>query len=226
MRRLALVLLLLGNAPATPAGSVTGTVVALQKGKRVPVTYVYVYLRPVKPSYGKPPGDGQKFAIHQKHEQFEPHVLVIPRGAVVWFPNDDGSEMHNVFSNDEPHFDLGRADGTQSRSLHETFEAENEFGVYCDIHQQMWAKVKVVDSPYIAAVGADGHYALGNVAPGTYKVVAWAPSSTEVLSEKITVTDGQTATARELHLQMAPINIVHDRKDGSQYPTGQYQPHP
>ena len=218
MRRLALLLLLLGNAPASPAGSVTGTVVALQKGKRVPATYVYVYLKPVKPVYGKAPGEGQKFAIHQKAKQFDPHVLVIPRGATVWFPNDDGNETHNVFSNDEPHFDLGRANGKESRSLNQTFETENEFGVYCDIHQGMWAKVKVVDSPYIATVGADGKYALPNVAPGTYKVVAWAPSSTEVLSEKITVTDGQTATARELHLQLSPINTGHDRKDGSQYP--------
>lgn len=218
MRRLALLLLLLGNAPARPAGTVTGSVVAMQKGKRVPGSYVHVYLRPMKPSYGKPPGEGQKFAIHQTHEQFDPHVLVVPRGAVVWFPNDDGNETHNVFSNDEPHFDLGRANGKESKSLNWTFEAENEFGIYCDIHQAMWAKVKVVDSPYIATVGADGSYAFNNVAPGTYKVVAWAPSSTEVLSEKITVTDGQTATARELHLQLAPIKTAHERKDGSVYP--------
>ena len=217
MRKLALLLLLMGNAPAAPAGSVTGSVVSLVKAKHVPPTYVYVYLKPVKTRYGKAPGIGQKFAIHQHQKQFEPHVLVIPRGATVWFPNDDGNETHNVFSNDEPHFDLGRANGTESKSLNETFDEGNVFGVYCDIHQQMWAKVKVVDTVHIAPVDAQGHYTLGNVEPGTYQVVAWAPDSDEALSEKLVVKDGETTQAKDIKLQIAPIATDHMRKDGRPY---------
>lgn len=220
-----LLLLLLGNAPATPAGSVTGTVVALQKGKRVAcdASYVFVYLKPTRPAHGKPPGDGQTFTIVQQGKQFAPHVTVVPRGSTVQFPNKDKGETHNVFWPTEPHWDLGRAtpsDPVQSR----VFDDEKEFSIYCDIHQQMWAKVKVVDTTYIAKVDKDGRYTIGNVAPGTYQVVAWAPSSDEVLSEKITVTDGQAATARELHLQLNPIDTQHTRKDGRPYCPGGYCP--
>ena len=224
MRRAALLLLLLlGNAPAAPAGAVSGTVVALQKGKRVAPDYVFVYLRPTSTKPGKPPGTGQTFTIIQKGLQFDPHVVVVPAGATVQFPNKDVGQTHNVFWPTEPHRDLGRAttsDPVQARP----FEDEKEFSIYCDIHQQMWAKVKVVDTTFIAKVDKDGRYTIGNVAPGSYKVVAWAPSSEEVLSEKVTVTDGQTAQARELHLQLNPIDTQHMRKDGKPYCPSGYCP--
>jgi len=226
MRRAALLLLLLlGNAPAAPAGSITGTVVALQKGKRVAcdASYVFVYLKPAKPKYGKAPGVGQTFTIVQQNLQFDPHVLVVPRGATVQFPNKDTSETHNVFWPTEPHADLGRRTASDPVQTH-AFEDEREFSIYCDIHQKMWAKVKVVDTPYIAKVDHDGHYTFGNVAPGTYQVVAWAPSSEEVLSEKLTVTDGRTVTARELHLQLKPIDTAHMRKGGKPYCPSGYCP--
>lgn len=213
-----LLLLLLGNAPAAPAGSVTGTVVALQKGKRVApdASYVFVYLQPTSPKKGKPPGTGQTFTIVQKGLQFDPHVIVVPAGATVQFPNKDTGQTHNVFWPTEPHWDLGRAtssDPVQSRP----FDDAKEFSIYCDIHQQMWAKVKVVDTTYIAKVDKDGHYAIGNVAPGSYKVVAWAPSSEEVRSEKVTVSDNQTAQARELHLQLTAVETAHNHYNGNPY---------
>lgn len=225
MRAALLLLLLLGNAPAAPAGSVTGTVVVLQKGKRVApdASYVFVYLKPAKVKYGKPPGTGQTFTIVQKGLQFDPHIVVVPRGATVQFPNKDTGQTHNVFWPTEPHWDLGRRTSDEPVQSH-AFDDEKEFSIYCDIHQQMWAKVKVVDTTYIAKVDKDGHYRIGNVAPGAYQVVAWAPSSEEVLSEKLTVSDGQTATARELHLQLKPIDTQHVRKDGKPYCPSGYCP--
>ncbi|MBV8757023.1 MAG: carboxypeptidase regulatory-like domain-containing protein [Deltaproteobacteria bacterium] len=227
MRRAALLLLLLlGNAPVTPAGAVSGTVVVVHEGKRVPVegNYVHVYLRPAKLP-PKAPGIGQTFDVIQKDKQFDPHVIVVPKGATVRFPNKDTGETHNVFWSDEPHKDLGRRTATDPVQTYE-FDDAQEFSVYCDIHQQMWAKILVVDSTYIAKVDKDGHYTIPNVAPGTYQVVVWAPSSTPVVSEKLTVTDGQTSIAKELHLQLTPLKCQHNRKDGSPYPpyAGQKSP--
>lgn len=217
MRALALLLLLLlGAGPSAPAGTVMGTVVAVKGGKPVKPEYAYVYLQPVRPPRGKPPGAGMSFEIHQKDKQFTPHVLVVPTGAVVSFPNED-KETHNVFSPNGPpdQFDLGRKNPSERPS--HTFDDPGEVELYCDIHKEMWAKVKVVDTPYIVPV-VDGKYTLANVAPGTYRVVAWAPSSTEVMSpEKVTVTAGQTTLVKELHLQLAPIRTVHVRKDGKPY---------
>jgi plastocyanin len=217
MRAFALLLLvLLGAGPGTPVGTVVGTVVAVKGGKPVNAEYVYVYLQPVRPARGKPPGTGLKYEIHQKDKQFTPHVLVVPTGSTVVFPNDD-KETHNVFSPNGPpeQFDLGRKNPSE-RPGHE-FDDPGEVELFCDIHKEMWAKVKVVDSPYVAAV-VDGKYTIGNVAPGTYRVIAWAPSSTEVIApEKVTVTAGQSATVKELHLQLAPIRTTHARKDGRPY---------
>jgi plastocyanin len=211
-----LLLLLLGAGPGAPAGTVTGAVVAVKGGKPVKPEYAYVYLQPVRPARGKPPGTGLTFEIHQKEKQFVPHVLVVPTGSVVRFPNDD-RETHNVFSPNGPpeQFDLGRSNTNEGPSRH--FDDPGEVELYCDIHREMWAKVKVVDTPYVAQV-VDGKYTFGNVAPGTYRVIAWAPSSNEVVApEKVTVTAGQTATVKELHLQIAPIRTTHARKDGRPY---------
>jgi plastocyanin len=211
-----LLLLLLGAGPAAPMTAVMGTVVAVKGGKPVKADYVYVYLQPLRPARGKPPGTGLTYEIHQKDKQFDPHVLVVPTGSTVVFPNDD-KETHNVFSPNGPpeQFDLGRKNPSERPS--HVFDDPGEVELFCDIHKEMWAKVKVVDSAYVAPV-VDGKYTIGNVAPGTYRVIAWAPSSTEVIApEKLTVTAGQTATVKELHLQLAPIRTTHARKDGKPY---------
>jgi plastocyanin len=217
MRRLVpIVLLLLGAGPAEQTGAVTGAVVAVKAGKPVAPEYLFVYLQPTRPPRGKPPGNGHTYQIHQRNREFVPHVLVVPTGSVVEFPNDD-KETHNVFSPNGPpeQFDLGRTN-TDPKGPGHHFEDPGEVEMYCDIHKDMWAKIKVVDSPYVAQV-VDGKYSFGSVAPGTYKVVAWAPSSPEVLSERITVKAGESITAKELHLQVAPIRTTHTRKDGKPY---------
>lgn len=219
MRRISLVLLLLLGAGSPPTGgTVTGKVLMLQGGDPVTTPYAYVYLVPAHRSRGKP-AKGHTYEIRQTGEQFDPHVVVVPKGSMVSFPNLD-NETHNVFSPTEPHFDLGRANKDMATQVHQ-FDDAGQFDIYCDIHMKMWAKVKVVDSAYIEPV-KDGQYAFKDVAPGTYKVVAWAPDSTEVLSRAITVVDGTTVTPSELRLQVGAIQTTHKRKDDTSY--GVYKP--
>jgi plastocyanin len=214
-RYLPLLLVLLGAAPPPMGGTITGTVHA--QGKPAEGQDIYVYLKPVKRSYSKAPGAGMTFAMHQHNEQFDPHVLVVPRGATVTFPNDDANTTHNVFSPTEPHFDLGRANGVQSKNLSRRFDDEGVFDIFCDIHQKMWAKIKVVDTTFIAKVEG-GKYTFANIPPGNYKVVAWAPSTVEVMSDVVTVADGQTVSPkRELKPQLAPLKLDHAHYDNSPY---------
>lgn len=205
------------HAEPSPGGTVSGTVVAVKDGKAVVSDDVYVYLQPTRPVRGKLAGDGQSFAIHQKNRAFEPHVLVVPAGSVVWFPNDD-AETHNVWSPNGPpaFFDLGRYQ-TDKKGPSRKLDVPGEVEIYCDIHKEMWAKIRVVDTMQIQHV-ENGKYTFTNVAPGSYRVVAWAPSTTDVKSpDKITVTAGQSVTAKELHLQLAPLHTTHMRKDGKPY---------
>lgn len=220
MRALVVALLLLPSVSraAPPGGTVTGRVVIVKDGKPVAADQpAYVYLTAVPPPRrAAHPGDKVTERITQRAEQFEPQILVVPVGATVIFPNDDYKE-HNVFSpTAEDQFDLGRYNhGSGKRHK---FDDVAEIDVYCDIHKAMWAKVKVVDSAWIARV-TDGGFTLTDVPPGSYKVVGWLPDNREVKSDPITVTAGATTRlADPLHLQAGKPRVTHTRRDGSPYP--------
>jgi len=212
-------LVALGGAASTPprGGTVAGTVLAIQDGNQISRDDVYVYLEEiVRPGKARTlPGVGQKAEIRQRGLDFVPHVVVVPAGAEVWFPNDDKDE-HNVFSPTDPPFDLGRYPKSPKGKSHRFDDAE-EFDIFCDVHRSMWAKVKVVDSAFIAKV-TKGSFSFANVPPGTYKVVAWTSNSQEVKSDKLVVTEGGNVTLPSaLHLQVTLKSGCHDRKDGTPY---------
>ena len=82
---------------------------------------------------------------------FSPHVLVIPVGSTVSFPNHDPFN-HNVFSlSDEQPFDLGLFGRGETRSVR--FQRPGVIRVYCNVHAQMSALIVVRDGPYFAQPG-------------------------------------------------------------------------
>lgn len=224
-RYLVFVLALLGatETPAPQGGTITGTVRAVKDTKFVDkYDYAYVYLEPVtRTRRSTAPGAGTKREIVQKNKSFNPRVLVVPLGAEVSFPNSD-PDIHNVFSPTDPVFDLGRYK-TDKKGKSHRFDDVDEYDIFCDMHREMWAKVKVVDTPYIAQV-VGGKFTLPNVAPGKYKLVAWAPNSPESRYPKeITVTAGAAiALDREVHLMLKSRSGCHDRKDGTLYDKADY----
>src|SRR3954469_8802584 len=75
----------------------------------------------------------------QKNKTFQPHVLVIPVGSVVEFPNRDPF-LHNVFSLFEgKRFDLGLYEAGSTREVH--FNKPGISYIFCNIHAQMSAVV-------------------------------------------------------------------------------------
>ena len=215
---LILLVALLGAGPSSPGGTITGHAFAVRDGASIARDDLYVYLEPLQRPRGRrtPPGEGQRAQIRQDNLQFVPHVVVVPVGAVVAFPNHD-KVTHNVFSPTDPPFDLGRY--TQDRKGKEhRFDDPDEFEIYCDMHKDMWARVKVVDSPYIAKVDAAGGFTFTNIPAGTYKVVAWTRNSLESQSAPLVVTDGAAIELRtELHVQVGKGRGCHARKDGTPY---------
>lgn len=227
MRHLGFIVILiaianLGQAPAVKGGTVSGSVTAVQKGKPIQSTDVWVYLESA--TAPKSPGDGVSANIVQKETKFEPKVVVIPKGGKIFFPNRD-SEEHNVFSpavkaNEYFGFDLGRY-GPDKTGRHRKFFEVGEFDIYCDIHKEMSAKVKVVPSRYYTRV-IDGKFTFADVAPGTYTLVAWAPDSRESRSaQAFEVKAGETRQTESLNVQVVTASRLHDRLDGSPY--GQYK---
>ena len=81
---------------------------------------------------GRTSSPRSRFKILQQHKHFEPHVLAIPVGSVVDFPNLDPF-FHNVFSLFEgKRFDLGLYEAGSSRTVH--FDRPGISYIFCNIH--------------------------------------------------------------------------------------------
>lgn len=198
---------------APPTGAVTGTVTILLDGApKANRSEVVVYLEGV-PGAARP----ESRTIHQKDLTFSPGLMVVVKGSTVEFPNDD-KVFHNVFSvSKSAKFDLGLYKSGTSKSV--TFKEAGVIDVYCNIHPQMAAKIKVVDSSYYAVTGADGTFKIKNVPPGTYPIVAWQAYGSEYRGE-VKVTSGDAAAA-QISLVEGEAPQRHLRKDGTPY--GRYK---
>ena len=117
------------------------------------------------------------FRLLQKNKMFSPHLLVVPVGAVVAFPNADPF-FHNVFSLfDGKRFDLGLYETGQSRDVH--FEGEGISYIFCNIHPGMAAVVIALTTRLWATSGADGGFRIENVPEGTYEAHLWVEGEDE-----------------------------------------------
>jgi hypothetical protein len=206
-----------GETHAEPAatGTVAGAVAIFKDGDpKADRSGVTVYLEKV-PSPPPPPGPTRQ--IRQNYQTFSPGVMVIVKGTTVDFPNDD-KVFHNVFSvSKTARFDLGLYKSGETKSV--TFHEAGVVDVYCNIHPQMVAKIKVLDNAFYAVTGADGSFRIKNVPAGTYPIVAWQAFGAEFRGE-VTVTAGGTATVSPtLNEGKAPLR--HLRKDGTPY--GRYK---
>jgi len=117
-------------------------------------------------SHGRVP---KQRIVEQRGQAFAPHVLAVPVGSTVSFPNFD-PVYHNVFSLSTPApFDLGLYRNGESREIR--LEREGVVRLGCNIHPSMAAYVIVVSSPHYAVADASGVATFKRLAPGRYRVV-------------------------------------------------------
>ena len=120
----------------------------------------------------EPPVTPGHFRMEQKNKSFNPHLLVIPLGSTVEFPNLDPF-FHNVFSQfNGKRFDLGLYEAGSTRVVH--FDHEGISYLFCNIHSQMAAVIVTVRTPYFAAGTRSGRLELHNVPEGEYELHVWA----------------------------------------------------
>jgi plastocyanin len=114
-------------------------------------------------------------AIDQVDRQFVPHVLVIPVGSQVVFPNSD-SISHQVYSfSPAKKFQLPLYRGKPYPPV--LFDREGVVTLGCNIHDQMRAYVYVVAAHYFGRTDAAGGWSVADVEPGDYNVEIWHPLS-------------------------------------------------
>ncbi|HMG24662.1 MAG TPA: hypothetical protein VK607_25170 [Kofleriaceae bacterium] len=131
--------------------------------------------------------------VEQRDKQFSPHVLAVPPGSTVAFPNFDGV-FHNVFSlSPTKKFDVGLYKDGDTREL--KFEKPGIVRLACNIHANMAAYVLVVDAPHYVVVDGAKSFNFKSLAPGSYKVRAWSERSAAPLESEIVIKPGvNTAT--------------------------------
>lgn len=206
-----LALALLAPSVSALAGTITGTVAVTDKGGRPAsdLEQTVVYLEGVK---ARPKPLAASIAMRGK--AFQPHLVVIPVGSSVAFPNEDPI-LHNAFSvSGENRFDLELYKRPQTRS--QTFEKPGVVRVYCNIHPQMSAVVLVADSAHFAKASADGTFSIDAVPAGTYLLRAWHERGGET-SQELTV-PAEGVVRAQLALDASAFKRVqHKNKFGKDY---------
>lgn len=128
--------------------------------------------------------------MSQRNMQFDPFVLVAPVGTDVTFPNFD-PVLHHVYSfSPAKPFELKLYGKDQARSV--TFDKPGVVGIGCNIHDDMSAYIRVVDTPFAAKSGPDGRVVIRGVPGGQVSVTVWHPYLKAPRNE---LTQPATATA-------------------------------
>jgi plastocyanin len=179
---------------------------------------VLVWLTPMGKLAPPPSAPKQALRLTQHNKSFEPHLLVVPVGAVVQFPNRDPF-FHNVFSLFEgKRFDLGLYEAGSTRNV--SFDRPGISYIFCNIHAEMSAVVIALETPYYGISNGKGEIVIPDVPVGHYSMHSWyetAPEETlAALIHEVNVTES-TSSLGVLQVPGGGAAVAHKNKYGMDY---------
>ncbi|MGY4395864.1 plastocyanin [Sphingomonas sp. UYAg733] len=127
-------------------------------------------------------------AMAQRNIAFDPHILIVPVGSSVSFPNRDKVRHHVYSFSRAKKFDLKLYGKDESRSI--VFDKPGVIALGCNIHDAMNGFVVVVDTPYAMQTDANGHVTIANVPAGGANIRIWHPSvraPDNILTQSVTI---------------------------------------
>ena len=153
-----------------------------------------IWLKPTDDTPSAPFVSSQPYTLLQKNRTFKPHLLVVPVGSVVRFPNADPF-FHNVFSLfDGKRFDLGLYEAGSTKSV--TFSREGVSYIFCNIHPEMSAVILSLSTRLFDVADSAGTFKLGDVPAGEYEMHVWVEGITQPvlnnLTRRVHVNSGNT----------------------------------
>src|SRR5205807_1311967 len=180
---------------------------------------VVLWLTPAAETPDSPAAEAmQRARLAQHNKNFEPHVVVVPVGSVVAFPNHDPF-FHNVFSLFEgKRFDLGLYEAGTTRDVR--FDRRGISYIFCNIHPEMSAVVIAIETPYYAISNGRGEVQISGVPPGRYLLRVWSeaslPDDLKNQAREITVSEN-TSSLGTIRLREIPVSHAHKNKYGQDY---------
>lgn len=140
------------------------------------------------------------YVMAQQNVAFAPHVLIVPVGSTVSFPNRDKVRHHVYSFSKAKKFDLKLYGKDETRSV--VFDQAGAVALGCNIHDAMSGFVYVVATPYAAQTDANGRVVLSGVPAGGATVRVWHPTiraGDNTLSQSVTIATGGFATTFAIH---------------------------
>ncbi|GHH26593.1 methylamine utilization protein [Sphingomonas glacialis] len=135
------------------------------------------------------------YEMAQQNIAFLPHVLIIPVGASVTFPNRDKVRHHVYSFSKAKKFDLKLYGKDETRAV--VFDKVGVVALGCNIHDAMSGFVIAVDTPFAVQTDANGHATITGVPIGGVSVRVWHPmihAADNVLTQPATVSAAGLAT--------------------------------
>ena len=185
-----------------------------------------VWLTPLKKATSSPdiqnkPSAG-RFRLVQKNKRFTPHILVIPAGSTVEFPNDDPF-FHNVFSLFHgKRFDLGLYEAGTSRTVR--FSEPGICYIFCNIHPEMSAVIFVMKTGYYAISSRAGQILITGVPPGRYRLNIWdehcLPDALRAVSRDVIISPSASSLGNIRLPQSGDLLSKHKNLYGRDYDPG------
>lgn len=219
-----------GGIPTAETGTVSGRIQLRDEKTHKLVadaSDAVVWLVPVGTSpTARPDTARNTYKMVQRDKHFYPHLLVVPLGSVVMFPNLD-PWFHNVFSVYQgKRFDLGLYESGSEKAV--TFNRLGASYIFCNIHPQMMAVVLTVNTSFYTTSDRAGQWSIQHVPPGRYGLHVWYQDATQnvlrALERDIEVGNGAT-TVTVPPVSVAPNEwMQHRNLYGHQYDSEQLAP--
>lgn len=185
LRSLTALIFLLGALTGAAFAEKVTFVVNDASGKPVRDAVIMVAAEPGAPK----PAFAWPMEMKQQNLAYDPYVLIVPAGTEVKFPNLD-RVRHHVYSFSKGNkFELKLYGKDESRSV--TLKTAGIVAIGCNIHDEMVAYIRVVDTPYAAKTDASGKAILDLPASATSANV-WHPDALPA-EAKVTLPASRTA---------------------------------
>jgi plastocyanin len=189
------------------------------------LTPAVLWLKPVTPA-APLATPNRTYTLLQKNKMFTPHLLIVPVGSVVLFPNADPF-FHNVFSLfDGRRFDLGLYEAGKTKEV--TFSREGVSYIFCNIHSEMSAVVISLSTPLYSVADGNGTFHIHDVPAAEYEMHVWVEGEEQAAldrwTQRVRISVGNHNLG-VIHLAEIPHAEPHANKFGQPYGTESKQPY-